>query len=69
MVGVPDERWGEVVVAVVVWPRATTCRRRDPAGADGHLAGFKHPRRVVAVEALPTNASGKVDKVAVRSLV
>jgi acyl-CoA synthetase (AMP-forming)/AMP-acid ligase II len=70
VVGAPDERWGEVVAAVVVVapghdvPDAESLRE-----SCAHLAGFKHPRRVVAVEALPTNASGKVDKVALRSLL
>jgi fatty-acyl-CoA synthase len=35
----------------------------------GDLAGFKHPRAVVVIEAMPTNASGKVDKVALRARV
>ncbi len=72
VVGTPDERWGEAVCAVVVWADGT-----DPAEAEadlrswseGRLAGFKRPRRVVTVEALPTNATGKVDKRAVRALV
>ena len=44
--------------------RSTTC-----AECRSHLAGFKHPRRVITVELLPTNASGKVDKVALRAIV
>jgi len=36
---------------------------------DGRLAGFKRPRRVVLVDQLPLNASGKVDKALVRALV
>jgi O-succinylbenzoic acid--CoA ligase len=63
--GVPDEEWGEVVCAAVV-----------PEGADVSvhvlseaiqelregLAPFKRPRRIAVVEALPTNATGKVDR-------
>jgi acyl-CoA synthetase (AMP-forming)/AMP-acid ligase II len=70
VVGTPDQHWGELVTAVVV----PTDPDSPPAVDDlrvvcSHLAGFKHPRRVIAVELLPTNASGKVDKVALRSAV
>ncbi len=61
VVGLPDERWGEVVTAVVVL--------REPVDADeliahcrGRLAGFKSPRRVEIVDELPRNGSGKVLK-------
>ena len=61
VVGVRHERWGEQVCAVVVV--------HDPIDADvliaycrGHLAGFKAPRRVEFVDALPRNGSGKVLK-------
>jgi len=62
-VGVPDETWGESVCAVVV-PRAETELDRDEflAWARTRLAGFKAPRSVVVVEALPRNANGKVLK-------
>jgi len=69
VVGLPDARWGEKVTAVVV--------ARDGSGldpdelvvwTDGRLAGFKRPRVVVVVDELPLNASGKVDKRAVREL-
>ncbi|MFN7150995.1 MAG: AMP-binding enzyme, partial [Microthrixaceae bacterium] len=70
VVGVPDERWGELVCAVVV-PAAGTTFDADAlvAWTDGRLAGFKRPRRVVAVDSLPTNASGKVDKAALRAVL
>lgn len=69
VVGAPDPRWGERVVAVVV-PRHG---RLDPdelmAWTRGRLAGFKRPRQVVVVDELPLNASGKVDKVRLRAQV
>jgi acyl-CoA synthetase (AMP-forming)/AMP-acid ligase II len=65
VVGVPDERMGEVgrafVVAVVGVPTADLgAELTDLARAE--LANFKAPRSVVVVDSLPTNASGKVLK-------
>jgi acyl-CoA synthetase (AMP-forming)/AMP-acid ligase II len=39
------------------------------AWTEGRMAGFKRPRRIVVVDSLPTNASGKVDKAALRAEV
>ncbi len=65
VVGRSDAAWGEVPVAAVVL--------RPGAQAEGliawartRLAGFKVPREVVAVAALPRTAAEKVDRVAVR---
>lgn len=71
VIGLPDERWIEAVTAVVV-------RRSDGSGPAGgadavgerelieaaraRLAPFKAPKRVMFVDALPRNASGKVLK-------
>jgi acyl-CoA synthetase (AMP-forming)/AMP-acid ligase II len=69
IVGVPDERWGERVVAVVVpRPGAVVDADEVVAWSQGRLAGFKRPKQVLVVESLPTNASGKVLKREVRTL-
>ena len=68
MVGVPDERMGEVGCAFVVPRRRRRRRRPRRAGAAilgwarGAMANYKVPRSVVLVDALPLNASGKVLK-------
>ena len=60
--GVPSSEWGEEVVAWVVPVDGREC----PTAADlrsyagDHLASYKLPRQVVAVDALPRNALGKV---------
>ncbi len=63
VLGLPDAEWGEIVAAVVVL--------RQGSGADAQalqthcsarIAGYKKPRRVVFVEALPRNLAGKVLK-------
>jgi acyl-CoA synthetase (AMP-forming)/AMP-acid ligase II len=65
VVGVPDERMGEVGCAFVV-PRpgvaSTGLAGELVAWARDQMANYKVPRRVEVVEALPTNASGKVLK-------
>jgi HIP---CoA ligase len=67
VVGVPDERMGEVGWAFVI-PRSGT--EVDPdevvAWARDEVANFKVPRRVVVVDAFPLNASGKVLKYELR---
>ena len=67
VVGVPDERLGEVGVAFVV---ARTGVDVDPAEvvdwSRERMANYKVPRRVLVVDSLPTNASGKVLKYELR---
>ena len=63
VVGVPHPYWIEAVVAVVVARAGQTLTEDDVmAHCRAHLAGFKVPKRVVFLEALPKNPSGKVLK-------
>ena len=65
--GRPDERWGEVpVAAVVLAPGETVEIGELQEWLGDRLARFKQPKAVVAVEALPRNAAGKVNKMALR---
>ena len=70
VVGRPDEKWGEVPVAVIV---AAAGSRPTRAGVidlfQGRIARYKHPRDVVFVEALPRNVMGKVLKFELRKMV
>jgi acyl-CoA synthetase (AMP-forming)/AMP-acid ligase II len=63
VVGLPDNRWGESIAAVVV-PRVG--QTVDPDDilrfAAGRLAGYKRPRAAFVVAELPRNATGKVRK-------
>ncbi|CAM5338905.1 acyl-CoA synthetase [Streptomyces avidinii] len=61
VVGLPDERWIEAVTAVVV-PRDGVTEAELLAYAREKLAHFKAPKRVVFVDSLPRNASGKILK-------
>jgi malonyl-CoA/methylmalonyl-CoA synthetase len=65
VVGLPDETWGERVVAVVVASpgRAIECEGDVlRAWAKERMAAYKVPREVHVVDALPRNALGKVVK-------
>ena len=70
VIGLPDPRWIEAVTAVVVARDGTTIGEAELIEhCRAHLAGFKLPKRVVVVDALPRNASGKILKRELRSLV
>jgi acyl-CoA synthetase (AMP-forming)/AMP-acid ligase II len=68
VIGVPDPRMGEVAMAYVV---PTPGHSIDPtaiiAWARERLANYKVPRHVVAISELPTNATGKILKDALRA--
>jgi acyl-CoA synthetase (AMP-forming)/AMP-acid ligase II len=64
---VPDPVSGEAGVAYVV-PRPGTTADPDAlrAWARANMSGYKVPKRMVVVDALPTNVNGKIDKLALR---
>ena len=63
MVAAPDERWGEVPVAVVVLkPGASATADEVLAHCRERLAGFKVPRRVEFRDELPKSGTGKILK-------
>ncbi len=66
VVGRDDARWGQVPVAVVVSAEPSDETLREWAKA--RLAGFKVPRVWVRVDQLPRNATGKIDRAALRAL-
>ncbi|MFC8363951.1 acyl-CoA synthetase [Streptomyces griseorubiginosus] len=61
VIGLPDERWVEAVTAVVV-PRSEVTEAELLAHAREKLSHFKAPKRVLFVDELPRNASGKILK-------
>ena len=69
-VGVPDPRWGEVpVLALVARPGEPPDSASVQALLAQGLAGFKRPRRIVWVDALPRTALGKVQRDRVAALL
>lgn len=67
VIGIPDERLGEVAAAYVVLRPATTVDAEAfIAWCRDNMANYKVPRRVYFVESLPMTASGKVQRFALR---
>jgi len=62
VIGVPDQRLGEAVVAVVAAPRAQVSARELRVFARDRLARHKVPRRVLITDVVPRSGTGKVDR-------
>ena len=68
VIGLPDEQWGEMVVAVAALKEGTTVDLEELREfASGRLARYKLPRRLEIVSALPRNPAGKVLKFELRA--
>jgi long-chain acyl-CoA synthetase len=62
VVGLPSEKWGEAVTAIIVADGTAPTGDELEAHCRGALAAFKVPRRYEFVAALPRNAAGKILK-------
>jgi len=68
VVGVPDERMGEVAKAyIILRPGASLTEKELIAWSRGVMANYKVPRYAEFVDALPTTASGKVQRFQLRT--
>jgi fatty-acyl-CoA synthase len=69
VVGIPDDRWGEMVVALLeMQPGATLDADALAAECRATLAGYKVPKRFLAFESLQRSPAGKADYNLLRSL-
>jgi fatty-acyl-CoA synthase len=67
VIGVPDERWGEVPVAfVVLRGGASPSQEELQEFVRGRIARYKVPRRIVPCDDLPKTATGKIQKFELR---
>ena len=69
VVGMPDEMWGEKVIAFIVKKESdlTAEQLDEHCISTNHLARYKRPRKYEFVESLPRNASGKLQKFHLRN--
>jgi long-chain acyl-CoA synthetase len=66
VIGVPDEKWGESVKAIITRSDPDLTEQDVIAFARDHLAGYKIPRSIDWMDALPRNPSGKILKTELR---
>jgi fatty-acyl-CoA synthase len=66
VIGVPDEKWGEKVTALVVTDGSDVSAEDLIAHCRSVLAGYKCPKSVEFVESLPRTATGKLQKFKIR---
>jgi fatty-acyl-CoA synthase len=68
VIGIPDERWGEAVKAVVVLKPGKSLTEEEIINfAKERIAGFKSPKSVDFISELPRNPSGKILKKELRA--
>ncbi|HEY5274602.1 MAG TPA: AMP-binding protein [Acidimicrobiales bacterium] len=69
VIGLPDERWGTRVTAVVSLRQGATLTEREVIDhVGGQLADYKRPRQVVFVDEVPRSPTGKADRPAAKKL-
>jgi fatty-acyl-CoA synthase len=66
VIGIPDEKWGELVMALVVTDGSSVGADDLIAHCRESLAGYKCPKRVEFHETLPRTATGKLQKFKLR---
>ena len=66
VIGIPDEKWGELVTGLVVLDGSDISAETLIAHCRGSLAGYKCPKRIEFVETLPRTATGKLQKFKLR---
>jgi acyl-CoA synthetase (AMP-forming)/AMP-acid ligase II len=62
VIGLPDEKWGEVACAIVVSTDDALAESDIIATCEERLSRYKLPRRVIFAQSIPRNASGKILK-------
>nr|WP_047169064.1 AMP-binding protein [Sphingomonas sp. Y57] len=68
VIGVPDDRWGEVGLAIVVASDGHQVTLESlQATCEGKLARYKHPKHLRIVDSFPRNVTGKIAKPALRA--
>ena len=68
VIGVPDEKWGETVKALIeLIPGETLTEKEVVEATTARIADYKKPRLIQIVEALPRTSEGQIDRAAVKT--
>ena len=62
VVGIPDDKWGEIVAAAIVIKEEIIQSEEIQAWCSSYLSDYKIPRRVIVMKDLPKNSMGKITK-------
>jgi fatty-acyl-CoA synthase len=63
MIGLPDEKWGELVTAVVVLKPGEEATEQEVTDfCRGEMAHYKAPKRVIFTDAIPKSFKGEIIK-------
>ena len=63
VIGIPDDTWGEAVVAVMSLRQGARLALDDlKSWCEGRMSAYKIPKKIQILDALPRNAMGKVTK-------
>ena len=63
VIGIPDDTWGEAVVAVMSLRQGARLALDDlKSWCEGRMSAYKIPKKIQLLDALPRNAMGKVTK-------
>jgi acyl-CoA synthetase (AMP-forming)/AMP-acid ligase II len=66
VIGIPDDKWGELVTALVVTDGSEVTEESITAMVREHIAGYKVPKRIEFRDELPRTATGKLQKAKLR---
>lgn len=69
VIGVPDEKWGEVGCAFVVGDQEQLKSEHIMQFCNNHLAKYKTPKHIIFLSELPKNDAGKIDKKELKAMV
>ena len=61
VIGIPDEKWGEVPIAFVT-VKETIAEEAIISHCKNNLGGYKVPKKIIFVDTLPKNSTGKIQK-------
>ena len=67
MIGLPDDRLGEIAAAIVQIKEGVTCSETEIQAFCAELPRYKRPRKIIFAD-VPRNATGKIEKPRLREL-